>query len=165
MNHLSQVKQGEIDMTLSISNEEKIVRKHIYQTWIDIKKRCLNPNHKQFKDWGGRGISICDNWLIFENFHLDMKKTWSFEKNSIDRIDNDGNYEPSNCQWLSRSENVKKRNINSIKNKTHHFLNSMENGTNPSCIMVSCIYCKRILRLGNFFRWHGIKCKENCHQH
>lgn len=51
-------------------------------------------------------------------------------------------------------------NYERIKNGTHHFLNSMKNGTNPACIKVSCLYCKRILSLGNFFMWHGIKCKK-----
>jgi hypothetical protein len=75
-----------------------------YRTYVGIKQRCYNPKFKNFNNYGGRGISICDRWLeSFENFFTDMGVPTS-ENHSLDRINNDGNYEPSNCRWATRIE-------------------------------------------------------------
>lgn len=85
----------------------------LYRRWIDMKARCLNPNCRNYKNYGGRGISICEEWMVFENF-----AKWSIENGykkelSIDRIDNDGNYEPSNCRWTTKSvQNMSMRHKN-----------------------------------------------------
>jgi hypothetical protein len=77
-----------------------------YWVWSIMKDRCLNANNAKFKDYGGRGIKVCDRWLGddgFTNFIADMGRRPSPE-HSIDRIENDGNYEPGNCRWATRSQ-------------------------------------------------------------
>jgi hypothetical protein len=78
-----------------------------YVTWSLMRKRCNNPNDARFKHYGGRGISVCERWNLFENFLADMGKRPTGY--SIERIDNDGNYEPNNCKWIPLRDQVKNR--------------------------------------------------------
>lgn len=79
-----------------------------YTTWQGMKARCLNPKNTRYADYGGRGIKICQHWLdAFENFLADMgEKPIGM---SIDRINNDGHYEPSNCRWATNEIQMKNR--------------------------------------------------------
>jgi hypothetical protein len=80
-----------------------------YRTWCGIKNRCLDSNQKSFKNYGGRGITVCDRWEnSFENFLSDMGRRPP-GKYSIERIDNNGNYEPKNCKWDTRSNQQKNK--------------------------------------------------------
>src|SRR4051812_7666791 len=74
-----------------------------YQTWLDMKSRCYNPACRTFKYYGARGIEVCERWRdSYTTFLADMGRRPPGL--SLDRIDNDGHYEPSNCRWATRSE-------------------------------------------------------------
>lgn len=83
-----------------------------YRVWADMKTRCLNPNNHAYKDYGGRGITICSGWKdSFENFLTDMGVRPS-KNHCIDRKNNDGNYEPSNCHWVTQQVNQNNKRSN-----------------------------------------------------
>lgn len=83
-----------------------------YRAWQQMKQRCLNGRHAQYEDYGGRGITICPEWLkSFHNFYRDMGQRPS-ERHSLDRIENNGNYDPANCRWAtSEQQNRNRRNL------------------------------------------------------
>lgn len=79
----------------------------IYQIWRGMKKRCFDKNNKDYKRYGGRGIVVCQRWLTFINFYDDMGERPSGYQ--IDRRNNDGNYEPNNCRWVTSQQNIDNR--------------------------------------------------------
>ena len=87
-------------------------REKIYRTWANMKQRCLNPNAHEFSAYGGRGIKIYDEWIEdFESFYnyVSSLPHYGEKERSIDRINNNGNYEPGNIRWATSEEQYKNR--------------------------------------------------------
>lgn len=87
--------------------------KHLYAVWNGIKQRCTNPNNSSYHNYGGRGIKICDEWANNYKSFYDWAIHAGYEKGKeIDRIDNDGNYEPDNCRFVYKETQANnKRNV------------------------------------------------------
>lgn len=112
-----------------------------FSTWTDIQTRCHNPNSSSYHNYGGRGIVVCSRWReSFQNFLDDMGLRPS-NKHSIDRINVNGNYEPENCRWATRTEQARNRRNNrmiTIDGETK----TMQEWANQAGISASTIYLR-----------------------
>lgn len=84
-------------------------RSSIYNTWCNMRQRCNNPKHPKYPRYGGRGVRVCQEWGSIEIF-----SKWAFENGwaeglTIDRINNDGDYTPENCRWVSSADNSRRK--------------------------------------------------------
>lgn len=87
----------------------------LYETWHHMKQRCFNPNDRFYHHYGGRGIIVCDEWQQFKPFYEWAMENGYSEELTIDRVDVNGNYEPSNCRWVTRK-------VNSNNRRNNHFI-------------------------------------------
>lgn len=83
-----------------------------YKTWAAMRSRCNRPNDDAYENYGGRGIKICERWEDFNNFYADMGDRPPGA--GIDRINNDGDYEPSNCKWSTHKEQSNNRRVSAL---------------------------------------------------
>ena len=123
----------------------------VYKEWSQMKRRCFNPEDKSYANYGGRGIMVCDKWRdSFEAFYEDVSKLPRFgEKGySLNRIDNDGNYEPNNVEWATNKEQSNNRRSNHLltyNGKTQTIAQWAEEYSVPY---------KKLWKRINTFRWN-----------
>ena len=91
--------KGELENYMSHSKQYQYNR--LYRIWVNMKSRCLNPNFPKYPRYGGRGITICEEWLDFSSFEKWALSNGYSEELTLDRKCLDGNYEPNNCHWIS----------------------------------------------------------------
>ncbi len=138
----------------SCSSKKKLTKHgmcgtRIYRVWKNMRTRCLNPStEKDYKNYKERGISICDEWLnSFNSFHKWTLKNGYSEELTIDRINNDGNYEPANCRWTTLTVQARNtRLLNSKNTSGYRGITKTSNGKWQSQISVN----NKKIRIGTF---------------
>lgn len=96
------------------NNSHPFVGTRIYQIWGNMVNRCTNPNNPAYKDYGGRGIAVCNEWRDFKEFHRWAVENGYSDSLQIDRIDNDRGYYPDNCRWADRVTQANNKRTNVI---------------------------------------------------
>ena len=110
---VDKVKSGHTKSCGCFKLKHGMSRTKLHKSWQGMKQRCFNSNRKGYENYGGRGITVCNSWLKFENFYRDMGKRP--KGLSLDRIDNDKGYCKENCKWSTRKQqNNNTRNIKRI---------------------------------------------------
>ncbi len=133
-------------------NKQKITHglrnNQFYKTWHNMIQRCTNPNNKQYKNYGGRGITVCGEWLDVRNFVDWTEKTYpNIEGYTVDRIDNDKGYSPDNCRWAdSTTQNTNQR---MKKNNTSGYVGVIWHIQNKRWI-ANIRISKKLFNLGSF---------------
>ncbi|MBK7380396.1 MAG: hypothetical protein IPJ03_15690 [Ignavibacteriales bacterium] len=127
--------------------------------WLKMRERCLKPNTKEYGNYGGRGIKVCDRWVNnFNNFLEDMGSRPT-PKHQIDRIDNEGNYEPNNCRWVSQTVNARNKRTTLTEHQVrdirkHLFMGLMNIDIEPMVGVSRDIICN--IRRGHGYNNYGL---------
>lgn len=108
----------------------------VYNAWSSMINRCFNPENKGYEYYGKRGITVCDEWRVFENFLVDMGQPEPHQ--SIDRIDNNGNYEPKNCRWATNSQQMKNNSRTRLTDEIVKQIRSGQVSAKEVCEMTGC---------------------------
>lgn len=117
-----------------------------YDAWKNMKARCYRESYAQYYDYGGRGIKVCDRWVnSFENFITDMGRRPT-NQHSLDRIDNNGSYEPSNCRWATKTQQNLNQKVR--RDSTSGIRGVSWSKTNKKWVVT--LYYKKSLYLGSF---------------
>lgn len=87
----------------------------LYSIWRGMKKRCLLKTHKAYKNYGGRGITVCEEWMDFQKFEKWATENGYDDKLTLDRVDNNGGYGPNNCRWRTQKEQA-------LNRRTNHYI-------------------------------------------
>ena len=117
-----------------------MAKKRINVIWQNMKQRCYNPNKPDFKYYGGKGVIVCEEWLHNSKAFCDWAMSHGYKDNlTLDRIDHNGNYEPSNCRWvdvITQANNKKNNHLLTYKEKTQTIAQwSRETGLNANLIV------------------------------
>jgi hypothetical protein len=132
-----------------------------------MKERCQNPNSKSYKNYGARGIQLCEEWRAFEVFKAWAEANGYSEGLTIDRIDNDGNYEPSNCRWATmetQNNNSRNNHLLSYGGRTMSLtMWAKELGINPQTLHTRIVQLHWPVEraLGNGIRKHVVRRGKN----
>ena len=87
---------------------------NLYAVWVAMRRRCTNSNEACYPQYGGRGVSVCPEWDDYKAFHDWAVRSGYCRGLTLDRIDNDGNYEPSNCRWATRKQQARNRRVTRV---------------------------------------------------
>lgn len=127
---------------------ERVARKHgharkgrlspTWCAWRDMRSRCHNPNVKQHKDWGGRGIAVCERWNEFANFLSDMGEKPAGM--TLERRDVDKGYDPGNCCWATRKEQARNQRSNVLSVEQATEIRAMRAATGWGCRRIAKVY-------------------------
>ena len=143
---VAKVKSGHTKSCGCLSGEKHGLRQNkFYKTWYNMRDRCNNPKIKAYKNYGGRGITVCDEWLDVANFVAWAEKTYpNIEGYTLDRIDNDKGYSPENCRWVDRAtQGLNQR----MKNNTSGYVGICWNNKNNNWMAK--------IKSGDFFIYIG----------
>ena len=123
---------------IEANTKHRMSKSRLYRTWAHMKDRCQNPHIRNYADYGGRGITVCDDWKDFENF-----AKWALQNGykpnlTIERIDNDKGYFPDNCRWATSYEqasNKRSNHLYTINGKTDTITNhARKHGIDPRIV-------------------------------